>query len=511
MDLDEALALLGLADGANRKGARRAYLQLIRVYKPDRAPEQFKRVREAFEICKARLPERATEQATERTPVVIDLPSPAFAFTPEPVLEFVPEFVPEPVPEPPSAPETPAEAVPEISLESVAPVNSEGWRERVAADLDDIEAWWGLWRTLHGEGDWQAAEVVLRRAVNQGHAEFLPQMWNECPERLSLVELRPLAVDRALAEVAERGLAAATQGAFDNAELLTEVVSTGMRDAHDLEIEPGVVCELALRLAIEGRLDAAEELVQSADYLLHDVGIVRRAGDYVAFQARLSTELFRLPRTSPRKLRTILAEQILEGDLDVARARLSEWAARYRVPAALAAEALKQHAPLLQQIVGGALTLAPKGGYDAGAADDDDSKSEGSSTNYWLLFIGLSIVIRLCSAMGDGELSSPTEYVPPELAREQPWSGPAGSTVHTGTLCAAQPQSCAEAEKVRTLLSRQAGRCDDSLLPPFWRLNNAQATGANREQLEDLRRRLRAEVESACPALSLPPVRKGAP
>lgn len=50
MTFDDALQVLGIDGTASRKAARRAYLKLVKVHKPDRDPEGFQRVRAAFEL-----------------------------------------------------------------------------------------------------------------------------------------------------------------------------------------------------------------------------------------------------------------------------------------------------------------------------------------------------------------------------------------------------------------------------------------------------------------------------
>ena len=52
MSFDEALAILGIDRSVGKKGARRAYLKLIKVHKPDRDPVMFRRIREAYECVK---------------------------------------------------------------------------------------------------------------------------------------------------------------------------------------------------------------------------------------------------------------------------------------------------------------------------------------------------------------------------------------------------------------------------------------------------------------------------
>lgn len=47
----DPFALLGVAPGASEQDIKRAYTRLIKRFKPEHAPEQFRRVREAYEAC----------------------------------------------------------------------------------------------------------------------------------------------------------------------------------------------------------------------------------------------------------------------------------------------------------------------------------------------------------------------------------------------------------------------------------------------------------------------------
>ncbi len=52
---DDPFALLGVNQASSRRDVKRAYAQLIRVYKPEHFPEHFRRIREAYELLDQRL------------------------------------------------------------------------------------------------------------------------------------------------------------------------------------------------------------------------------------------------------------------------------------------------------------------------------------------------------------------------------------------------------------------------------------------------------------------------
>jgi curved DNA-binding protein CbpA len=53
--------VLGLQDGASAEDVRQAYFRMVRVYTPEAHPEEFKRVRAAYEALRS--PQRRTELA----------------------------------------------------------------------------------------------------------------------------------------------------------------------------------------------------------------------------------------------------------------------------------------------------------------------------------------------------------------------------------------------------------------------------------------------------------------
>ena len=52
---NDPFSLLGVNHASNRREVRRAYAQLIRIYKPEHFPEQFRRIRDAYELLDQRL------------------------------------------------------------------------------------------------------------------------------------------------------------------------------------------------------------------------------------------------------------------------------------------------------------------------------------------------------------------------------------------------------------------------------------------------------------------------
>jgi hypothetical protein len=89
--LDEALYELGVQRGAGAEAARRAYLRLLKVRKPEADPEGFRRLREAYEIVRGPLAMARVAAPAARIVVVPSVESSS----------AVPTSEPHPAPEPP--------------------------------------------------------------------------------------------------------------------------------------------------------------------------------------------------------------------------------------------------------------------------------------------------------------------------------------------------------------------------------------------------------------------------
>ena len=84
MTEDEARSILGVDRESSKDAVRRAYLALTKKHKPDRDPEGFRRVREAFERLDRGADARpvAFDVALESAPRVERTPSPPAAQEP---------------------------------------------------------------------------------------------------------------------------------------------------------------------------------------------------------------------------------------------------------------------------------------------------------------------------------------------------------------------------------------------------------------------------------------------
>ncbi len=70
---EQAAALLGVPSGATDKALRRAYLEQVQAHPPDREPEQFERIRDAYE--QLRDPALRARQVLDGPDPALPLPS----------------------------------------------------------------------------------------------------------------------------------------------------------------------------------------------------------------------------------------------------------------------------------------------------------------------------------------------------------------------------------------------------------------------------------------------------
>src|ERR1700759_5612998 len=106
MDLEQALVELGLGDAQTltAEAARRAYMRQVRNHPPERDPEGFQRVRQAYELVQhlanrnIAIPRFNPPSITLHSPRTPD-PTPAPDPTPNPNPESQSEPEPEPEPE----------------------------------------------------------------------------------------------------------------------------------------------------------------------------------------------------------------------------------------------------------------------------------------------------------------------------------------------------------------------------------------------------------------------------
>lgn len=295
MDVREALAALALDQLVPSEELRRAYLRRVKVVRPERDPEGFRQLREAYELlC------RVDWEEVAEAPGV-----------PEPIVEREPARAAEA-----SAPVAPAPP---------APVPSRAVDE-------------AAFRALKDPATPRPERLRLLRALIAQGQPLLPAIAQEFPEELTAEELDELCASPApwvrqlgLVCLLERGRGDA------GARLLAEL-------ERDLEgamghVSPTLFLRGHLRLHELGQINEARELSRrlrqwfAADPARLNVG---DQGPLLSFGPGLDL----LPDQFPQEVRSILAAAMLRGDLDHALGPLEAFAERNPAAAQLAADYL---------------------------------------------------------------------------------------------------------------------------------------------------------------------------
>jgi hypothetical protein len=159
VNLDEALAELGIDRGATPDAAKRAYLRLLKTRKPEVDPDGFKRLREAYELVKGDLEflamirgarmvaveaEKEEEaRSSQRRSLAVRVTEPAREVAPpfpEAQSASLPDPAPDPAPAPASTPEIPPLSTPEPvpSLQEIDALLKRGEFPAAAAALERV-------------------------------------------------------------------------------------------------------------------------------------------------------------------------------------------------------------------------------------------------------------------------------------------------------------------------------------------------------------------------------------
>ncbi len=303
----EALRFLGLEEGAGASTVRRAYLRKLKDHKPDRDPEGFKRLREAYEAAAdavARPEEPVPEDFRGRDRE--DFAEAEDDFPLAPYLERM-DGVPDG--------ETDAgDRQNEIAREAL----------RDHPELEDALLLLASAQRFFGREE--DAVETLRRGLEAGHARCLHALATWRPERLSArqeerwrdgaepIEMLEVADVRLAREDVEQGMSLVRQAL----------------ERHD-PITPGPplappLALLALRLHACCRPELAREVTEQIEAQLELRPLEPDSAVRFSVQLTLSQELDALPLDFPASLRRAMAVGILEGRMVDAGDAMHEYA-----------------------------------------------------------------------------------------------------------------------------------------------------------------------------------------
>ena len=398
MELREAYQRLGVEPGTAPKTARRAYLKLLKVHRPETDPAGFQALREAWETI-----EDAKDWeigALDRAPKPMDAPpEDPFRRGKDPQYGHMPWSVPRrswgqqvilAMSRPPEAVAHAEEVGRAIfaradwagGARSGPVAGSEGGpcrdsdplakfvermarandAERVTIAREAVDAMPGsaeAYRLLHGAqivgAPMEDAAETLRAAHRAGLPGFLEPLLRQHPEHLLPEEL-----DEARREAGHRLDPAAVAGA-----LLARGDATGavraMRWGIDSALQGAeayvpsvhVTLDFVLQLYRHLHPGAARELYDHLRRWMRDAGReTELRGSDLAAAYHLAGELAGLPRSFPASVQAALARGILDGDPSFAGTDLAQWTADEGEAATRAAEVLAVHAPTLHRSVG---------------------------------------------------------------------------------------------------------------------------------------------------------------
>jgi hypothetical protein len=428
---EQAAAILGVRLPCGKKDARSAYLRLLKVHKPDRDPEGFRRVREAWERLEglgdpigAWLSPRpaAPVQAAPAAPVEA---APVEAIQPAP-------------PEPPGDPlDAFYERLEAAGYES-PDARVEIAREAVLALPDLAAAHWLLYEEVVDSGaPPRAASKVLREAHDRGLPGFYDELVASYPGALDDDELARCA---ASAAAPSAGLLASELARRGKTSRALEVALRGASADGGLGISLYEVHGLILSFVGRGDLDEARALLDALERHHRVRGDELRAPSIVGVPGTpLARELVAVAGRLPEELREPIADMLVHASAGGGDAMfVTTWAAAHSWKARRVRRLLKREAPFLHAIVAPLMKAPP-------APRDPFPKKSGDGLRFsWLAVVAVLHLFRAacnhssCDQAYDHprgierfEITAPAAPPPPapatpEAASEPLFSSPEG-------------------------------------------------------------------------------------
>jgi hypothetical protein len=379
MNEEEARGLLGFEQGTAHDQLRRAYLRAVKKHPPERDPDGFRRVREAYELLDHLEADEAFTMHVEA------------AQTPPPTEEH-----------------DPLEAFRRRAEGASRPRQRKIWREAVEAHPKLPEPRWQLYWSSKSAS--QAAEVAVQ-AFRDGHEEFVFQaLAAPKPEALPPeIWIAARNSDDPRARLALLG-AMLRAGRLVQADvLLHDILRTS---AHDREapLPMARTCiELIARLVGTRRVPRARVTLEAIQRWLEATGIERHWLPPLQGQWLLLCELVATAGDLPRKLRRSLAKVVLRGTIGeacLAAASLD------RSDAERTLNVLAERGPELFKILGqhleraGATHARVPSGPNATRPNASSSQRGGAA---WGIFATILIGVVSRAVMSSGSKSSDEE------------------------------------------------------------------------------------------------------
>lgn len=342
VELREAYEKLGVEPGTEPKKARRAYLKLLKVHKPETDPEGFKAIREAWERIKD-APDwevRSMTEAPREAPALESAPAvswskPKRSWSEQAALsregKLFDQEPPKPAPVPTPAPIDPDAPVTMATFYARGSGASDAQRVAIAREAvaklpDEAEAHWLLHEALLVTSQMAEAAAVLRAAHEQGLDGFFEPLVRQHPEHLTPMEIEA-AVQRS-GDSLDALMVAEAMLRCEQAQAAADAMRRGLEAARRGGEPPSVrrVIDLVLRLYRQEHAGIARQLYDRVSEWLRESGAESEiAGTQVAASYALLRELAALPVDFPFEVKAAIARGILDGDVAFAIGDVAQW------------------------------------------------------------------------------------------------------------------------------------------------------------------------------------------
>lgn len=393
VNLSEAYERLGVEPGTDPKTARRAYLKLIKVHKPETDPETFKQIREAYEAIKSApqweiealargpAPEPAPPPGAPEAPDVggpapgWGNPQPAASSWSKPKRSWkeqvklshegklfddpkpAPDAAPKPAPRPPPAELPPLGLGPftmkdfyDRGRHATDAQRVQIGREAVQHLPDDPEAHWMLHEALIVASRISEAAAALRAAHQRGLPGFLEPLLRQHPEELGaadLIEARQQAGVTLEALTVANAFLSRGDGA-GAAEAIRQGLEQARQGNEDKAPSIHMALDFVLRLVRGGHVAPGRAAFLAMQRWLTDTGReVELGGSQAGATYALTKELLALPDDFPADVTVMVARAILDGDPSYAHGELVGWLRNHPDAVRKVEEQLTVYAPSL--------------------------------------------------------------------------------------------------------------------------------------------------------------------
>lgn len=336
MNVNEAREVLGVDASVVGQDLKRAYLRKVKAHPPDREPQQFDRVRRAYELLSA----PSWQQVIEAEPlepeadVVEDIVADDLDSGEWSGVEFVP------------GPQTEALSKLTETLKQEGLLFDTLLAQLSAINVEETEAACRLivnylWRHERG----YLVEDFIATAAQRGVGGLERIVVHYCPQQLSGTQLWSFMEEPLYAFAAERELA---RRGDERLVARYEVhLNEAFRHGHSFDVSR--ILRLVLGLQAAGKVTVADSLLARLNHGIEVIGSGHGLPSSVALQLQAAKELSDMPNEAA-EFRSIVVDALLASDPTVAEKRLELFARSQPKVAKRLRALLEQGHPVLSQL-----------------------------------------------------------------------------------------------------------------------------------------------------------------